>query len=499
MSANSPYLPDQNLVVDFVALWQTEEYKDYAALQQVKLCDTVTVVYPEMGVNVTEKVIRTKFNALLDRYDEIELGKPAMSYADLLLESSKTEISLAVQASDRRNFSAMESAVNTATALLTQYTDTEVGNLTGNTGSYIVFSKNASGGFDEMFIMNTNNKNTATKVWRYNNAGWGYSSSGINGPYTLAATQNGAIVADFITTGKLQGYNDDNYWDLTNGYLAAERGNIGPFTFNTYELEYEEPKVNGAGNYGHVRIDSFFISYGREYWTGTPLACRSGNYVYLEHDGIALTSYDSLQPDYRQWRDWLLLTTFPDTINDGHGYDFRFLACQTGEVFIGYIGTDNRVYSRSNWTIESNFEVQSGYTKNKRYDTNDYSDRLLYSYETTSPLYGDLGEGEIGDDGRCYVWLDPVFAETVKTDHYQVFLQAYGDGRCYVAERHPGYFVVEGTEGLAFGWELKARQGDLESVRLNQRSLNYTVAKPEYGESAKYHLDQIKKERGIQE
>ena len=54
-----------------------------------------------------------------------------------------------------------------------------------------------------MLIMNTPDVNTASKVWRYNLSGWGYSSTGVNGPFRLAATSNGAIVADFITTGSI--------------------------------------------------------------------------------------------------------------------------------------------------------------------------------------------------------------------------------------------------------------------------------------------------------
>lgn len=57
----------------------------------------------------------------------------------------------------------------------------------------------------ELFIMDTDNPTTAQKVWRWNINGLGYSSTGVNGPYGLAMTMDGAIVADFITTGSLSG------------------------------------------------------------------------------------------------------------------------------------------------------------------------------------------------------------------------------------------------------------------------------------------------------
>lgn len=106
-------------------------------------------------------------------------------------------------------------------------------------------------------------------------------------------------------------------------------------------------------------------------------------------------------------------------------------------------------------------------TKNRIIETENYAERLQYCYETPTPMFGDVGEGAIDKTGKCYVWLDDVFAETIDTDvQYQVFLQAYGEGNVYVNERSPSYFVVCGTPGLAFGWEIKAVQKGYDTVRL---------------------------------
>ena len=48
--------------------------------------------------------------------------------------------------------------------------------------------------------------------------------------------------------------------------------------------------------------------------------------------------------------------------------------------------------------------------------TNNYGDRLLIAYETTECLFGDCGIGTIGEDGCCYIAMDPIFAET--TENY---------------------------------------------------------------------------------
>lgn len=75
--------------------------------------------------------------------------------------------------------------------------------ITGNNGGYVVFQRNAEGQPYEILIMDQPTIDTATKVWRWNNGGLGYSSTGYNGPYTTAITQDGAIVANFLTTGTL--------------------------------------------------------------------------------------------------------------------------------------------------------------------------------------------------------------------------------------------------------------------------------------------------------
>lgn len=116
-------------------------------------------------------------------------------------------------------------------------------------------------------------------------------------------------------------------------------------------------------------------------------------------------------------------------------------------------------------------------TKSRQVATDDYDDRLLYCYETPSPTFGDLGSGETDSEGICVVSIDDIFAETARTDlGYQVFLQKCGAGDLWVAEKRPGYFVVEGTPGLAFDWEVKARQTGYETERLEDMAMRDEAA-----------------------
>lgn len=93
LNASDTLLPNENIKVSFVQLWQTEEYKDIAPLQKVNLCDTVTVVYPELGISgIRSKVIKVVYNTLLDRYDEMELGDELTSYAALITSDTRSAL-----------------------------------------------------------------------------------------------------------------------------------------------------------------------------------------------------------------------------------------------------------------------------------------------------------------------------------------------------------------------------------------------------------------------
>lgn len=67
-------IPKVNMEISFVPLYQTEEYKDIAPLERVSLGDTVHVFFEKLGVEASARVIKTEWNALLNRYESIELG-----------------------------------------------------------------------------------------------------------------------------------------------------------------------------------------------------------------------------------------------------------------------------------------------------------------------------------------------------------------------------------------------------------------------------------------
>ena len=105
--------------------------------------------------------------------------------------------------------------------------------------------------------MDTPSIETATKVWRWNNSGLGYSESGYPGPYTTAWTIDGAFNADFITAGSisanliksglLQSLNGTTTMDLDSGEITINQNDGGKIKLTKYGIIFGEGPGNNQG------------------------------------------------------------------------------------------------------------------------------------------------------------------------------------------------------------------------------------------------------------
>ena len=169
--------PQTNIKVDWLELSKTEEYKQYSALETVHLGDTIQAVI--LGLIYKTRVIKTTYNPLTDMIEKFEIGTLQQTIGDSI-----------------NTFERIVETINPS-SILDQARDNATALITSAMGGYIYKTQN------ELYIMDTDDPNTAQRVWRWNINGLGYSSTGINGPYGLAMTMDGSIVADFITTGTL--------------------------------------------------------------------------------------------------------------------------------------------------------------------------------------------------------------------------------------------------------------------------------------------------------
>lgn len=177
---NNLTAPKINLTLDFVQMQSLAE--------RVDLCDTVLIEFEDLGVSASAKCIKTVWDVLRERYTLTQFGDVRNTFAGTMatvVDETKVDI--------KETKSSLEKSIDRASALIT-----------GNAGGYVVLHDTDDDGKpDEILIMDTPNISTATKVWRWNQNGLGYSSTGYDGSYAVAMTADGQIVADFITTGTL--------------------------------------------------------------------------------------------------------------------------------------------------------------------------------------------------------------------------------------------------------------------------------------------------------
>lgn len=170
-------------------------------------------------------------------------------------------------------------------------------------------------GSETLYISNTRDYTKASKLWKWNMNGLGYSNDG-GKTYGLAITMDGSIVADYITTGvlnadviragTLKDYGNNFILDLDTGKLTMKKGsiNIGNGNFIVDEegnITIKKGSINiGNGNFvvdstgkmtalkgtfkDVVQASDFLDSSGNSMMSGAKFASD-----YLDLKGITIT------------------------------------------------------------------------------------------------------------------------------------------------------------------------------------------------------------------
>lgn len=186
--------PDINITLSYAQLKKTKDYKNIQVMESVALCDTVTVRIDKLQIEATAKIVKAKYDSLKERYDTMEIG------------SVRTNLTKQLTATQREVTESIKKNQTRAEQIKKQIEQTIVdvtAAITGNSGGYVVLypEKNPQ----EIYILDQPELSKAKNVWRWNLAGLGHSSTGVNGKFTTAITADGQIVANFITAGELTG------------------------------------------------------------------------------------------------------------------------------------------------------------------------------------------------------------------------------------------------------------------------------------------------------
>ena len=179
-------IPKTSITASFVQLEQFPEYEDLALLEKCDLCDTVTIRYPQLGVEAKAEIVKIETDVLLERYNSVEIGDVRTNIADTIVGQQQ-------EIKQKPSETYLREAVLALTETI----------LGASGGAVRLLDTNNDGMPDTLYIADDPDPTKARKVWRFNHEGWGASNNGYNGPFSYGATLKNGMVADFITAGTL--------------------------------------------------------------------------------------------------------------------------------------------------------------------------------------------------------------------------------------------------------------------------------------------------------
>lgn len=263
MNASGVGIPKVSIKLSFINLADTEEFKDVAALQSVKLCDNIGVYFEKLDISTTAKIVKYQYNVLSEKYDSIEVG------------SLRTNLAGAINA----NSEGIQQLANNTHRMFKEYNGTVsqlVDNATAwltNGDGFVVATKDTDGNWKELFFMDTADMETAHNVLRINQNGIGFSSTGVAGPYTQAWTLDGKLVVGGTNVPSLTVYDNSTppkilfqidangmQWNATNSSMTT----AGIITAKGAKLNQANVQSGVSGTLTQINIDNGEIGFGEK-------------------------------------------------------------------------------------------------------------------------------------------------------------------------------------------------------------------------------------------
>ena len=244
-------VPKVSLTVSFAQLEEN-------GINRVDLCDTVTVVFPKMGVNATAKVVTAEYDVLLERYTTLEIGSSTQGIADTIASQQ-------FQIESIPSSVGMQEAILKATAWITGTVD----------AGKVVFVRNQNGDPTAIKIVSTTKPEGAEyyPMWIISAGGIGYSTDGGVTISNIGLTADGHIVADTI-----------------NLNTANISGQLSASNIDVNNLKVKAANVTGTIQANQIAVEDITIGSGQV--TGTFSANRiSGGTI--DADSINVTNLNA--------------------------------------------------------------------------------------------------------------------------------------------------------------------------------------------------------------
>ncbi len=102
IKSNNVGVPTVSTKISFVDLSKTENYKEFAPLEELDLCDEVPFAFEKFGIKTTAKISRIVWNVLLDSYDSLELGELKTNLSDVINNTNNAALDAKDAANDAK-------------------------------------------------------------------------------------------------------------------------------------------------------------------------------------------------------------------------------------------------------------------------------------------------------------------------------------------------------------------------------------------------------------
>lgn len=278
-------------------------------------------------------------------------------------------------------------------------------------------------------------------------------------------TNNGETQGLYLYNNKV--YLNASYIDT--GYLAG------------WKVGYQ--KLSANGTYGEVTLDA-----------------SAGEIYSKTNTGVYVPGYGTLYGTRIRGINLYTGTVHASSVSVNTSVSADSVSASKKVKAGTHVEASGHFYSVGTGTDLADLSVRG--TKKRILSTKDYGTQAFYCYEMASPIFGDIGEASISEDGTCLIDIDDIFQESTNVGiEYYVFLQKEGDGDCWVDKKEQTYFIVKGTPGLKFAFEIKARQADYEHMRFADasetaydRAIDTDMPEPDYSESLEVSEPDYEKE-----
>ncbi|EFF22801.1 phage tail spike protein [Enterococcus faecium] len=455
--------------IELVPLRHQRGYEKFVDLEKVSMGDGVDVYHPQLKVNMSARIVEYTFNVLTNSYDKLVVGNVKTNF----LENTENNVSnLINDAIDQlKNGGKISDLIN-------DIVDHQTDMITGQNGGYVLLDPKEAP--SRILIMDTPDKNTARNVLQINNAGIGFSKTGINGTYETAWTLDGGFNASFITAGEIVGITIRGTTLISDGtdYITSIAN--GKMTWYSKKVNKDIMELEARD---YVSADAGIVSYTMKTGGGFMIRNPQGNLVFSTWDNGNNRPFLSFGAPNFRYSNASYVTSGDGSslsINGSAGNSWEFKVAGRTMKFTSdgmltlpgcFFGSweDGKLarFEQSTVQVYKDFTVRG--TKNSTVPTEHYGQRLLNAYETPEYYFADYGEAVTGDDGKVRVDIDPMFAETVNLSRYMTHVTPTELVLCAVTHEDIDHFIIETSKpNVLVRWNLVAHRLGYEDIRLKE-------------------------------